>query len=223
MNPISVVRFSARHEIVKPAECEIFGYDVARPGKRISSAKTRNKALLLALIDCANLVGPVPPDVHVGVVRHERVGKGCGCFEETVDGRLADDIVGCILSGDVQDFGVPQNHCARGAVAIYGLGVGLDALDYGIVVATGLAFFQVVVRVLLAFEEGLPLLAPDPAVAAGPYREAAGVGREVVDVSRYLQPVASVAGSVGMGAAIFWTGRRTVGKRAIKAARPLSG
>ena len=49
---------------------------------------------ILIAVDSADLVGPVPPDVHVGVVRHERVGKGCGCFEETVYGRLADDIGG---------------------------------------------------------------------------------------------------------------------------------
>ena len=97
-----------------------------------------------------------------------------------------------------------------------------DALDDGVVVAAGLAFCQVFVRVLFAFEKGLPLIAPDPAVAARPHGEAPGVGREVVDVGCYLQSPAAVAGTVGMGTAIFQPGRRAVGQGAIQAARPLA-
>ena len=74
-------------------------------------------------------------------------------------------------------LGVPQNHCAGGAVGIEGLGIDFDALDDGVVVAAGFAFGQVFVRVLFAFEEGIPLIAPDPAVTARPHCEAAGVGR----------------------------------------------
>ena len=107
-------------------------------------------------------------------------------------------------------------------MAIEGLGIGLDALDDGIVVAAGLAFCQVFVRVLFAFEEGIPLIAPDPAVAARPHGEAAGVGRQVVDVGRYLQSPAAVAGTVGVGAAVVGAGRRAVGQGAIQAARPLA-
>ena len=41
---------------------------------------------------------------------------------------------------------VPQDHGAGGAVAIDGLGIDLDALDGGVVVAADFAFRQVFVR-----------------------------------------------------------------------------
>ena len=117
---------------------------------------------------------------------------------------------------------MPQDRRARGAVAIDGLGIALDALNYRIVVA-GLASRQVFVHMLCALEKSPPLLAPDPAVAARPYREATGAWRQVVNVSRNLKPDASVAGAVRMGAAVIRSGRRATRQGAVQAARPLPG
>ena len=84
------------------------------PVSRSPSNRWALEALLLVLIDGADFVGPISPDVAVGVVHYEWVGEGCWRFEETVDGRLADDVGRLILPGHVQNFGVPQNTVPAG-------------------------------------------------------------------------------------------------------------
>ena len=72
--------------------------------------------------------GPISPDIAICIIGRQRVGHGFGRFEIAVYRGLANDVVGLVLPGHMQNFCMPQYHGTGWAMAVYRLCVGFDAL-----------------------------------------------------------------------------------------------